>query len=538
MRRKFAILITPLVALTLLSFSHSSSYADVGEVPEEGGVITPGDKTDKIEMKKEKVVFEIKKHDINSPFYDAEVDNLDYIQNYAHVTADFEMLNTSSGVVSMNLMFPAPEMFYGMNHYDPSNISNQSLNFQVKVDGITVEQKFETLTMESFKENPAFEEDVLAITFTVDFPANSTTNITVEYDNRLVNEAKSIYGSFNYIMETGSHWKGNIGTGEIIFKFPSAITQAMFLEYNDFFKIDRDMLVWEFESLEPDSINNIKVTYNPDLLENWSQKESYLFEVESSVDTKLESSNIPETEEYKDVKMLGWKYNIEGNPIYLTKSVEEEVTDGWLTEFDKTNKPWVKFDLDGTYKVYAASILSGISSKNYSDEKNSDKFYTLLSRPKVITLSFSDGSSETINLNDTPTEIQKEAFNEVETSFVKVTVDEVYSGKTLDKDILGIGRMSFEVGDKVAEVEDTEETNTAVTPTDQAKDQTLLERLTVGDLRTVTIVVLSVLGIALFTALGVIGTMRLKKQSDAGGVKKESIPEQESELGSEPAGEE
>ncbi|HSR34231.1 MAG TPA: hypothetical protein VLY63_27000, partial [Anaerolineae bacterium] len=75
-----------ILAVALLAFTApnllsppSVSWADVGELPEAGGLVTPGDKTGEIRMASERVVFAVRPND--GTFTQPEA------QYYAHVTA-------------------------------------------------------------------------------------------------------------------------------------------------------------------------------------------------------------------------------------------------------------------------------------------------------------------------------------------------------------------------------------------------------------------------------------------------------------------
>ncbi|MDD3648302.1 MAG: hypothetical protein PHS44_07455 [Candidatus Dojkabacteria bacterium] len=496
MSKLFKFLAPLLIFSSIFIIPPQKAMADVGVVPGKNGMITVGDKTDDIKMSSEKVIFDI-------------TDN-------AHVTAEFEMLNTSSNDVTLEILFPIQTQSNDTDHLYLENVLENELfqNLEIIVNDKSVEYEFENYNLSTTYVDGT-PEQVIAAKFDVTFKASEETIIELEYDASFINEPKSSYGTYNYVMETGSHWKGKIGSGEVIFQFPSDISKAVFLTYNKFFEMKDNQLVWKFENLEPTNDHNITVTYNPELLEVWKNRNLPLKEISSNGDTDMFTDSIPETTDYEDIKLLNWGY-VDGIAMNLIDP-SEDATGGWLAEYSEGDKPWVKFDFDAVYRVYSASILSGISSENYSGQKNTEKFYSLLSRPKVVTLSFSDGSTETINLDDTPAELQKEAFNEVETSFVKVTVNEVYPGETLDKDILGIGRMNFEVGDKVAELDEDKDTNSSSTSTvgplvNYEVEQSFLKRLTTGDLRILLLAVLGIAAVGLFAALGIIGSKRKQKE--------------------------
>jgi preprotein translocase subunit YajC len=89
----------------------------------------------------------------------------------------------------------------------------------------------------------------------------------------------------------------------------------------------------------------------------------------------------------------------------------------------------------------------------YSPQDSGDEyFFDLFDRPKTLELTFSDGSSQEIVLEDNPDEFMEiELDSEVETSFVKVQILDTYESRTGSSKFVGISYLSFDIGDKVAE---------------------------------------------------------------------------------------
>jgi hypothetical protein len=443
-------------------------FADVGEVPSINGIITAGDKTDSIEMKDEKVIFDIRYGDENSPFYqDYMEDDMKVYALYAHVSADFTMRNISSDEELLQLMFPVQCNFPDLDYFEPDSKNNQALNFIVKVDGKDVEYDYAVYDIESFKNADDWDyESTLVIEFPVSFKTNVDTSISVEYDARLVNEPKSMYGTFNYIMETGSHWSGNIGSGQVIFQFPGDISESMFSSYNDFFEMEEDMLVWNFTNLEPDENYNIKVSYAPKLMNAWEDKETYIEDISSFGDSEFmfDEENTPEG------YFFGFTYRLEGNVSYLVQDMEEGATNGWFAESSGGKNPWFMLDLDAIYKIDSMDILPSIAMEAYSDAGDSEMFYDVFERPKQVKLSYSDGTSEVVDLTDSKGEIQTLDIDPVETSSVKIEILDTYPTYNGESEVLGIARVAFGVGEKVGEKQVGEETDGGVNLMPQVSD--------------------------------------------------------------------
>ena len=246
------ILAVALLALTApnLLFLHSVSWADVGELPEPGGLVTPGDKTDEIRMKSESVLFSVRPND--GTFEQVGV------EYYAQVAADFVIENLSSNDVSKDLFFPFHSTLGLEAFEDPLYAQvTQAKDVQVLVGGREVPVSYAELVLSS-------QQKVIAAVFPVSFPAGSETTIQIRYDIRAVYEAKSPLLGFRYLMETGSHWAGTIGSGEVRFEFWRPVHSKTDLgSVNPFFEVQNGDLVWRFADLEPDPSHNIAVSFNP-----------------------------------------------------------------------------------------------------------------------------------------------------------------------------------------------------------------------------------------------------------------------------------
>ena len=84
------------------------------------------------------------------------------------------------------------------------------------------------------------------------------------------------------------------------------------------------------------------------------------------------------------------------------------------------NGEWIILDFDNIYTVKKIKIVNGLVNKKNGYYNNN--------RPKSLTLQFSDGSSQKINLEDNNTGYQVVNINAVETSYVKFVIDSVYYG--------------------------------------------------------------------------------------------------------------
>ena len=122
-----AFLTAALLAVPDLLSPQQAGWADVGELPEPGGLVTPGDKTDEIRMKSESVLFSVRPNDGTFPGGGA---------CYAHVTADFVMQNLTARAVTMTLFFPlhSTSDVADFQLYEPLG-GTPSRNIKVRVGG-------------------------------------------------------------------------------------------------------------------------------------------------------------------------------------------------------------------------------------------------------------------------------------------------------------------------------------------------------------------------------------------------------------------
>lgn len=423
--------------------------ADVGVPPSPGGVISPGDKTDKISMESEKVLFDIRQNDENSPFFSEDY-NTSTIQNeshYAHVTADFVMKNVTATDVQINIIFPIPGHIVGNNwreYFDPESKTNPSINYQVRVNNNIVDYTYEAYKIENLVGDASQEfyypSDALVVEFPVNFKASAQTTISVEYDVKWYPYVKTIYGYFNYLLETGSHWRGSIGHGEIIFQFPGEIIPSMFDHYNDQFSITDNSLVWTFTNLEPDKNHNIIVQYSPYLFTIWNNRDTAFKSITAN---RSDQFIVPSDSPGEHFHNLMW-WNLEGNPVYLlnrNNDAENEYSrtqvGWWIAEFNENSKPWLQYEFDGSYNFDSMIINSGIL------DSKGNRTYDLVGKPKKIQLTYSDGSSKTVDLEDKSAEEITVSLENKQTTSIKIAILEIYPDYQGNTSWVGIDSIEF-----------------------------------------------------------------------------------------------
>ena len=425
LRLTLALLVAALLATPDLLSPRNSGWADVGEVPEPGGLVTPGDKTDEIRMKSESVLFSVRPEDGTFAGQDATY--------YAHVTADFVMENLSSKAVSKDLFFPFHSWFDLAMYQDPANAGmKQAKNAKVLIDGQEVQASYVELAFST-------QGEVVAATFPVTFPVGSETAIHVEYDVRAVNEPKTPSLSLTYMMQTGSHWAGTIGSGKVVFEFWQPVDSKSALSYaNNFFQVTDGRLEWDFTDLEPTPDHDITVTFEPSALETWAARPSYLKDIQASAPA---ATGIQDAECLRTVcDMIGGTWY--SSPAYLLDTAGAER--GWVIEQAKDlGGAWLQVDLDGPHTVAGLLIRTGVAERLWRRDTEPEDVYDTYRRPKTVAVTLPDGTTRSVSLEDSPAEWQMIPLPGTPTSSIRLSFPDSYPGTFRGDAYLGIGRIQL-----------------------------------------------------------------------------------------------
>ncbi|MGD8373606.1 MAG: hypothetical protein PVI21_01985 [Candidatus Woesebacteria bacterium] len=423
--------------------------ADVGEFPSPGGTITPGDKTDSIAMKSEDVYFDVKKNDDNTAF------GFVVPEYYAHVTATFTMNNLTDQQQDQKLFFP----FYT---YSPYGDMQQANNANVTIN----DQPVDLTYVDSIFTND--QTSVAAAVFNASFTPNSDTTITVNYDIRVVNYAKSSDLVFEYMMETGSHWAGNIEHGKVTFNFPWQVSStAPFANVNDFFTAQDGKLVWEFNNLEPDATKNIEVAFNPQVMKTWENRPGIIKNISASTmqGRFYQAENIRTGNDYPG----GF---VSSSAVNLLDYANDD--DGWLVnQKSEAFDEWVQFNFDATYTVEELQIRTGFLSKSYDEADGSEAdYYDTYRHPKTMIITYSDGSTQEIDLQNQPAEYQSIKLNNTPTTSIKLSFTNAYPGVGGGNDAFAVGRIKF-ANATIVETAQNQQTQDATTESPKLADYQL-----------------------------------------------------------------
>lgn len=110
------------------------------------------------------------------------------------------------------------------------------------------------------------------------------------------------------------------------------------------------------------------------------------------------------------------------DPHDASYAVDNNTTTAWIEGVPGTGEgSWLEFKATSLQSVHSISIMSGFCK--------SESLYYKNSRPKEVTISFSDGSSTTQTLQDQPFAWQTITLeNTVQTESVKITINSTYHG--------------------------------------------------------------------------------------------------------------
>lgn len=263
--RLLTVLMLALLAVALPLLVIQTVRADSAPPPEAAASdVVPGQGT-QVQMISETVILDVHTEPIDQGYQI-------YTPTVAQVTADFLMRNLGSVTETLDVRFP---MAWPTRWGDPPNHygSNQIIqNVRVLVDNRQVVTR-----QADFDGQPW-------VVWPVTFPPGRDVRLTVKYRTVGYEWYNAFTGSFSfvklpdnnssadfyYILETGAGWRGPIGQGDIIFRFPYPASPEM-IETSSYFRTiytstrpsfvaEGHDLRWHFTNLEPTSRDNVHLS--------------------------------------------------------------------------------------------------------------------------------------------------------------------------------------------------------------------------------------------------------------------------------------
>jgi hypothetical protein len=212
--------------------------------------VTPGQGT-QVQMVAEQVVLEVRLASVPRRRWDPEL----VTTTVAFVTADFVMRNLGSAVETLDVRFPMgwPSPVGG----PPAEFGAIIQDVKTYVDGAEIPWK-----------QVDFDGQPWAVR-SVRFAPGQDVRLTVQYRAEPIDWGAFV--DFYYILETGAGWRGPIGQGDIIFRFPYPVdpdmrtsdepaAEAYYPSKTPPFVVEGNQLRWHFENLEPKSEDNVRLS--------------------------------------------------------------------------------------------------------------------------------------------------------------------------------------------------------------------------------------------------------------------------------------
>jgi len=260
------ILIAILIAALAL-FLVQRAWADVAPDPHAAASdIAPGQGT-QVQMISETVVLDVQAETLTSGGDDVGYNA--FTRTVALVTADFLMRNLGSATETMNVRFP---MSWPTSRGEAIGAPLIIQNVNVWVDSKQVVTHQTTFDGQPWMVWPTTFLPGQDVRMTVKY----RTTAVQEWGNSLLDSFSSLklmgndsLADFYYILETGAGWRGPIGQGDIIFRFPypaspEMIEQqgmgAVYTSTTPAFVAQGNELRWHFQNLEPTSQDNVRLS--------------------------------------------------------------------------------------------------------------------------------------------------------------------------------------------------------------------------------------------------------------------------------------
>lgn len=262
LRKTLGHLLTIIICSICLFLSTPLSANDT-LVGESGHTVFPIN-TDKVRMISEHVKVKMNTYDLKGITSKAR---------RAFVSCDFVFENTSSEEIKAQLGFPGSIYRWTdavtaptLNHFI-SYIDGSKKKVQTKKEILNQRKNRYSIDGKEWKEE-VVEDYRYWYTWDVTFPPLKRISVKNTYWVTLSSDQKDWW--FEYILTTGSNWKGNIEKAliEVIYPNEKDLRNRVAEIAPKGYKIDKNKIIWEFTNFKP--TDNIKVT------EKWLEKQQWL----------------------------------------------------------------------------------------------------------------------------------------------------------------------------------------------------------------------------------------------------------------------
>lgn len=254
MKNRIAALVV--LACILLALLPAPVRADVAPppIPLVGGVGPFEYQDTNVQMVSERVEMELTPQP-------AEDEEIHFSIHLVEVNAWFVMRNTGSQDETMQVVFPLADMNCYKYPQDLNLAPSYTYaffsdnGFQAFVNGVSADVSTITTPLPCHPD----DSELNWAAFDVTFPVGQDVLIRVTYliEQRGNEEVLNV----GYTLETGAAWKGPIEEAIIVFRFPFVVESFIIPGTTPGYRIMQNEIYWRYENFEPDSSDNINVSF-------------------------------------------------------------------------------------------------------------------------------------------------------------------------------------------------------------------------------------------------------------------------------------
>ncbi len=275
----------------------------------------------------------------------------DVIMESEEIIVDLEKNNVECIFVfhntgnSKNVYMGFPGQLDDSDHENTNVVDLEIRNFKTFINGKKLPVTREKSIEKDDLENLNMQDYSEFFTFTVPFQANETITVRNTYDFMPTYDSiGNVYSG--YVLETGSMWKGRIGSAKVTFKLGNIKPYQLEKLNPGGFRFEGNTLVWERNDFEPKY--NLSVTYN-------TYRYSPDFYLNS--DETLKREVYLKKNGYDIAKQLASKNDTEGLITLYNKAIKEynSILALYIASFlpaDKIVKESTKIDSMEIQKMY------------------------------------------------------------------------------------------------------------------------------------------------------------------------------------------
>lgn len=230
-----------------------------------------------------------------------------------HVRAEFKLQNTGDEDEKVGMFFPFCVDY--LSNENPTRSACRVNSIDVRLDDKTIKYKLRKMN------RGRWDKPMIDIVFEAEFPKDRVRTLVVTYvigetDGSDFKDSIPPFAGFDYILHSGSGWRGKIRTGKVIVETPYAVTEQNVMvsrhggvpayggahkQIGKEFELIRreNSLIFSFENLEPKRKHDFSV---------WIQQPSFLKDIKALED-RLKKNPDDRKQRLKLVKSYHFLFN-------------------------------------------------------------------------------------------------------------------------------------------------------------------------------------------------------------------------------------